>query len=139
MRKSSLLSSFGTEIRQDGPQHAIVIQLGENDIPREKGAVLPQTIIADLQTFYERLPNTVFFWSSLLERKKKRKATALEKVDLARRRACKAVSQFMESMGGVSASGILISPFGSRLCTKKMVYTFHSGGCTFGWMTFVML
>lgn len=72
----------------------------ENDLLREKGVALLKTIKAGLQSLHEKLPQTMLFWSSLLERKEWTGTIAPEEVGLARRRNCKAVSQFLVLLGG---------------------------------------
>lgn len=100
MKWDLLLSNIQNEVHRWGPPHAVVIQLGENNLLGEKGVVLSRTIISDLLLLYQRLLNTFLFWSCLLEHRVWKGVMAPEKVDLAWRRACKVVCQFISSQGG---------------------------------------
>lgn len=95
MKWSSLLPTLWNEVSCGGLPHPIIIQLGENDLPEEKGIILSRIIMADLHLLHDMLPCMMLFWSGLLERKFWIGALTPEKMDLDRRRACKAVSQFV--------------------------------------------
>lgn len=100
MRWSSLLLTLRKKASCGDSPHAIIFQLGESDLPEEKGVVLSRTIITDLLLLHNMLPRTMLFWSGLLEWKFWKGALAPEKVDVERRRACKALSLFVMSFGG---------------------------------------
>ena len=80
---------------------AIVIQLGENDLPGATGLDLRHAIREDLVHIHRRFPSTTLMWSGLLQRVQWRGAMAPDKVDLARRKACKAAAREVERLGGV--------------------------------------
>lgn len=99
MRWPLLLSTVQKDVRYWGHPHAVVIQLGENDSLREKRVVLSRAIMQDLQTLHQKLPNSLLLWSCLLQFRVWEGVSDPEKVDLARRRACKAVVRFLSSVG----------------------------------------
>lgn len=100
MRWATLLSTVRKEVLDGGHPQAIVIYLQENDLPGEKGVRLLWAIKEDLNLLRWKLPGTHLFWSHWLERRVWRGPIDPAKVDLARRRAGKAVAKFTVQMGG---------------------------------------
>uniref|UniRef100_A0ACB8EJT7 Uncharacterized protein n=1 Tax=Sphaerodactylus townsendi TaxID=933632 RepID=A0ACB8EJT7_9SAUR len=69
MRWSSLLFEVAELVLQFGFPDAIVLQLGENDIPAFKGVALQNAMREDLQLLRRKMPKSKLFWSCLLERR----------------------------------------------------------------------
>lgn len=102
MKWSSLLPTIQMEVSHHSSLYAIILQLEGNDLLEEKSVVLFQTIIADLLLLNDMFPNTMLLWSGLVEQRACRGVLAPDKMDLARRRSCKAVSHFIGSVGSCS-------------------------------------
>lgn len=100
MRWPALLPTIKNGLLHSGTPHAIIIQLGENDLLAEKGFVLSRTIISDLSALHELLPGMMLIWSGLLECKEWRGALAPDRVDFARKKVYKVVSSFVHELGG---------------------------------------
>lgn len=83
-----------------GPLDALVIQLGENTFPAQKGVVLSHSIAADLETLHSCFPDTCLIWSSFLRHCEWHKVISPHRVDLARRKTHKTVACVVESFSG---------------------------------------
>lgn len=84
-----------------GLPEALMIPLGENDLPSQKGVDLTMAIIADLQDLHPQLPHTQFLWSELLKKHLWLGAAFPEKLDVAKKKVCKGVDHFVELVGGM--------------------------------------
>uniref|UniRef100_A0ACB8G586 Uncharacterized protein n=1 Tax=Sphaerodactylus townsendi TaxID=933632 RepID=A0ACB8G586_9SAUR len=96
----SLLLRLQNSVLQFGFPDAIVIQLGENDIPASKGVALQNSMRDDLKLLRCKMPKTKLFWSCLLERRTWRNAVALARVNKARSKVCRSAARLVLSMGG---------------------------------------
>lgn len=101
MKWNDLLPTISLKVSLLGAPDALIIQLGENDLPEQKGVDLSITMTADLHTLNARLPDTRFFWSDMLERREWPKATSPDKVDLVRRQVTAEAGRLIEATGGV--------------------------------------
>ena len=100
LRWPALIRTVAVAVHQIGIPSLLIVQLGENDLPRSTGRNLWQAIVGDLDSLRQHFPDTHLVWSCLLERQHWRGAVSPEKVDLARRKVCKAASRFIISVGG---------------------------------------
>lgn len=127
MKWTSLLSTLWKEVLLWGHPHTVIIQMGENDLLESKGVVLSRTIMRDLETVHWKLPESLLFRSCLLECRVWRGALDPAKVDLGRRRACKAVVRFLNSMGRLhdQAPRDLLLP--TRRCIGMTEFFFQIG------------
>ena len=83
-----------------GPPDILVIQLGENDLPRTGCRVMRFLIRRDLKILGASLPDTVLIWSHLLQRAAWRGARSLAAVDKARRRINGVAVITVRALGG---------------------------------------
>lgn len=49
-----------------GPLDTIIIHVGKNGLPTEKGVMLVQTIATIFETLHIKLPDNILLWSELL-------------------------------------------------------------------------
>lgn len=98
---NDLLPAVSLQLPRLGSPDALVIQLGENDLPGQKEVDFNITIAADLHTLISRLPETRFFWSDMLERREWPGSTSPDQVDLVRRKITDAAGRLIEAVGGV--------------------------------------
>uniref|UniRef100_A0ACB8FIT2 Uncharacterized protein n=1 Tax=Sphaerodactylus townsendi TaxID=933632 RepID=A0ACB8FIT2_9SAUR len=62
-------SPVENSVLQFGFPDAVLIQLGENDIPASEGVALQNSMREDLMLLHCKMPKTKLFWSCLLERR----------------------------------------------------------------------
>uniref|UniRef100_A0ACB8F3J5 Uncharacterized protein n=1 Tax=Sphaerodactylus townsendi TaxID=933632 RepID=A0ACB8F3J5_9SAUR len=96
----SLLLWLRNSVLQYGFLDAIVLQLGENDIPASKGVALQNSMRDDLKLLRCKMPKTKLFWSCLLERRTWRNAVAPARVNKVRSKVCRSAARLVLSMGG---------------------------------------
>ncbi|XP_077160741.1 uncharacterized protein LOC143821052 [Paroedura picta] len=100
MQWDDLLPKVSLQVSLQGAPAAVIIHLGESDLPDRKGIDLNITTSADLHTLISRFPNTRIFWSEMVERREWPGANSAEKVDLVRRKVSAAASRLVEAIGG---------------------------------------
>ncbi|XP_048361698.1 uncharacterized protein LOC125437778 [Sphaerodactylus townsendi] len=108
-RWASLLQQLRQTREHRGTPHAVIIQLGENNLPEMKRIQLLHDILSSLAALPLLLPGTVIFWSQLLERRVWRGARVPGRVNTARKKICRAVSWFVLAAGGRSIAHPAIS------------------------------
>lgn len=109
MQWSALLSIVTSWVQQDGIPRAVVIQLGQSDLPEWKRVALSQDIITDLRTLHHQLPGTMLIWSTLLENCAWHGALCPDQVDNVRWKVCKAAAQIVSALGGLVISHLDIT------------------------------
>ncbi|XP_060103720.1 uncharacterized protein LOC132577947 [Heteronotia binoei] len=100
MEWDDLLPTVSLNVSRLGSPDALIIQLGDNDLPAKKEIDLTITVAADLHTLFCRLPHTRFFWSDMLKRCKWPGATSVQTVDLARKNVTSTAGQIVRATGG---------------------------------------
>ncbi|XP_077207055.1 thioredoxin domain-containing protein 6 [Paroedura picta] len=100
MRWSSLLEFVARAVHRWGAPAAIIIQLGENDIPGTKGRRLINMMTEDLLVLHQRLPRTVVFWSELLSRRSWRSEKGPAVINRAKTKVNRAVYRVIVNFGG---------------------------------------
>ena len=131
MRWAALLDTLESFTSFGKIPAAIVIQLGQNDLPGATGLYLRHAMREDLVHIHRRFPSMTLMWSGLLQRVQWRGAMAPDKVDLARRKACKAAAREVERLGGVFIPTAR-SRIAGQLCTGQMGCICRCGVRIFG-------
>lgn len=97
---AELLPLVRKHVRFEGPPSAIVLQLGENDLPATDCCSLRFTIQRDLVELAEFLPGVKVFWSQLLQRRTWRGSRCPAATEGARKRVNKVAMKTVIAHGG---------------------------------------
>ncbi|XP_077192432.1 uncharacterized protein LOC143836818 [Paroedura picta] len=100
MRWTSMLTFVAQAVHRWGFPAAVVIQLGENDIPSIKGRQLINAMSEDLLVLRHRLPSTAVFWSELLSRRTWRSEKSPAIINRAKTKINRSVSRVIVNLGG---------------------------------------
>ena len=87
-------------VHTEGPPSAIVIQLGENDLPATDCLTLRSIIQKDLQDLASYWPTVKMFWSQLLQRHVWRGSHSPAATEKARKRTNSATIKVIQGLGG---------------------------------------
>uniref|UniRef100_A0ACB8FTL8 Uncharacterized protein n=1 Tax=Sphaerodactylus townsendi TaxID=933632 RepID=A0ACB8FTL8_9SAUR len=128
----ALLLRLRNSVLQFGFPDAVLLQLGENDIPASKGVALQNSMRDDLMLLHHKMPKTKLFWSCLLERRTWRNAVAPARVNKTRSKLCRSAARLVLSMGGGMLFPMLIYLMLCQHCFCPMESTYRIGARTSG-------